>query len=104
MKNNEQKLGITNRSTVSAPSSPPFMFGESTVIKEWRSKIVTWVAGLAYSLTGFGILIGIWAIVATFTTDFPGPQTTLKVLYQMLLDPFYVYGPNDMGIGLQLWS
>jgi nitrate/nitrite transport system permease protein len=22
----------------------------------------------------------------------------------MLLDPFYVYGPNDMGIGVQLWS
>ncbi|MEX2234511.1 MAG: nitrate ABC transporter permease [Cyclobacteriaceae bacterium] len=104
MKSNEQKLGITTGSTGSTPSAFTFIFRESAITKEWQRKIFSWAAGLGYSLTGFGILIGVWAVLAAMTADFPGPQTTLKVLYQMLLDPFYVYGPNDMGIGVQLWS
>lgn len=67
---------------------------------------VLFSAGISfgYTLLGFGILIVIWAGVASVAESFPGPLATLKVLWEMLTDPFYVYGPNDMGIGLQLWS
>ena len=59
---------------------------------------------LGYTLLGFSLLMALWAVVAAATESFPGPLATLKVLCEMLMDPFYVYGPNDMGIGLQLWS
>ena len=62
------------------------------------------LASLGYTLAGFAILISIWAVVAMMATDFPTPQATLKVFWTLLIDPFYVYGPNDMGIGIQLWS
>jgi nitrate/nitrite transport system permease protein len=94
MKSNEQPLSMATN----APSSGPFFSAEQ------RQRIYYALSGLLYSLIGVGIMIFGWALVAAFTTDFPGPGATMKVLYEMLLDPFYVYGPNDMGIGLQLWS
>lgn len=101
MTSKEQKPGVSNRlgSSLSSLQGSDF-----TSLKEWKQRMFSWASALAYSMTGFSILLGIWAIIAAATTDFPGPRSTLKVLYEMLLDPFYVYGPNDMGIGLQLWS
>lgn len=66
----------------------------------WRSGLVS----VAYLVAGLSLLAGVWALVAWWTEDFPGPVSTIKVLLAMVADPFYVYGPNDMGIGLQLWS
>lgn len=97
----EQKPGVKNRVAV-LPSS--LGGSDFTLLREWKQRMLSGASALAYSMTGFSILLGIWAIIAAVTTDFPGPRPTLKVLYEMLLDPFYVYGPNDMGIGLQLWS
>lgn len=76
------------------------------VSRAWRLKTgLTKLAGrLVYSLAGFSLMLLAWAVVATWTPDFPGPRATMVVLYEMLADPFYVYGPNDMGIGHQLWS
>jgi nitrate/nitrite transport system permease protein len=59
----------------------------------------------AFTLGGFGILLIIWYIISKLTTDaLPGPYATLSVLWEMLKDPFYDYGPNDKGIALQLFS
>lgn len=47
----------------------------------------------------------IWSIVAKITNyEIPGPVATWAVFFEMLKDPFYDYGPNDKGIGIQLWS
>jgi nitrate/nitrite transport system permease protein len=104
MKTDEKKIRSTDGSTMPPPFPASFVLREPRVFGEWIRRVRSWASALGYSLTGFGILIGAWSLIASITTDFPGPQSTLKVLYQMLLDPFYVYGPNDMGIGLQLWS
>jgi nitrate/nitrite transport system permease protein len=85
--------------------SPSSVWGGHLLwLKEVKQTMFSCASALAYSMIGFSILLGIWAIIAAVTIDFPGPRSTLKVLYEMLTDPFYVYGPNDMGIGLQLWS
>ena len=56
---------------------------------------------------GLGLFImgGLWELLS-FTTKnaLPGPIDTLTVLYEMISDPFYDYGPNDKGIGLQLFN
>lgn len=56
-------------------------------------------------LAGVGLLIfsGFWSLLSAYTENaLPGPIATLTVLKEMLSDPFYDYGPNDKGIGLQL--
>ena len=36
------------------------------------------------------------------TTPMPGPSAIGKRLFELLADPFYVRGPNDQGIGVQI--
>ncbi|MCI9843227.1 nitrate ABC transporter permease [Flavobacterium pectinovorum] len=58
-------------------------------------------------LAGIGVLIfiGFWSLLSSYTKDaLPGPLATFTVLKEMLSDPFYDYGPNDKGIGLQLFN
>jgi nitrate/nitrite transport system permease protein len=60
---------------------------------------------LFYSVAGFGVLIGFWYIVSLITKgELPTPLATFQVLWELLKDPFYDYGPNDKGIALQLGS
>ncbi|MFV5689485.1 nitrate ABC transporter permease [Flavobacterium sp. LT1R49] len=58
-------------------------------------------------LAGVGLFVfgGFWSLLSYYTKDaLPGPIATLTVLKEMLSDPFYDYGPNDKGIGLQLFN
>lgn len=100
MNSNDQKLsvGASANSSVNVLSISPARW------TAWRQRVASWMTAFLYLLMGFAILISIWGLVAYLSADFPGPRATLRVLYTMLADPFYVYGPNDMGIGLQLWS
>ena len=59
------------------------------------------------SLAGIGLLIfiGFWSLLSYYTKGaLPSPKATFTVLYEMIHDPFYDYGPNDKGIGLQLFK
>ena len=54
---------------------------------------------------GLSVFIGFWSLISYYTKyELPGPLATLTVLFDMIKDPFYDYGPNDKGIGLQLFS
>lgn len=56
----------------------------------------------AIGLIAFG---GFWSLLSAYTENaLPGPVATLTVLKEMISDPFYDYGPNDKGIGLQLFN
>jgi nitrate/nitrite transport system permease protein len=67
------------------------------------SKLLNVLTGLLFNILGFGVLIGIWYGVSILTDNaLPTPAATLAVLWEMIKDPFYDYGPNDKGIGLQL--
>lgn len=60
--------------------------------------------GTVYFLISMLILLGIWQLVTFITkSEIPGPLQTWAVFSEMLAEPFYDYGPNDKGIGLQLW-
>ncbi len=59
--------------------------------------------GLA--ILGLLLFAGFWSFISKYTNnELPGPVATLTVLIEMLSDPFYDYGPNDKGIGLQLFN
>jgi nitrate/nitrite transport system permease protein len=50
-------------------------------------------------LFGFGLLLGIWALVAMKNASIPGPMQTWDAAAKLFADPFYSNGPNDQGIG-----
>ena len=58
-----------------------------------------------FALIGLVFFGGFWSLLSSYTEGaLPGPVATLTVLKEMLSDPFYDYGPNDKGIGLQLFN
>jgi nitrate/nitrite transport system permease protein len=60
---------------------------------------------LGYTFAGFTLLFVFWAIISAATGyQLPGPLAVLKVLWQLLSNPFYDNGPNDKGIAIQLAS
>ncbi|MNX80412.1 Bicarbonate transport system permease protein CmpB [compost metagenome] len=58
-----------------------------------------------FAVLGLLLFGGFWSLLSLYTeAALPGPTATMTVLKEMLSDPFYDYGPNDKGIGLQLFS
>jgi nitrate/nitrite transport system permease protein len=71
----------------------------------WMHRVRQFGISLGYTLAGFALLFVFWAIVSAATGyQLPGPLAVLKVLWQLLSNPFYDNGPNDKGIGIQLAS
>ena len=62
----------------------------------WALKALSPVAGLA-------LLIGIWALLTMKSTTFPTPLQTWDAAVVLFSDPFYSNGPNDQGIGWNIW-
>ena len=63
------------------------------------------LAATAYTLGGFLVLGVIWMIASGVAgKDLSTPFATLGVAWQLVSNPFYDKGPNDKGIGLQLFS
>jgi len=58
----------------------------------------------ALALLGFAGLVGFWALVTRFSADLPTPTDGFDALKTLLSSPFHDSGPNDKGIGLQLWT
>lgn len=63
------------------------------------------LVNLAYSVAGFGLLIGFWYIISVASGgELPSPAATFTVFWDLVKDPFYDLGPNDKGIAVQLLS
>lgn len=74
-------------------------------IKEFLSLMVEKSKSIFFAALGLIIFGGLWEALSAYTENaLPTPIVTLTVLKEMVLDPFYDYGPNDKGIGLQLFK
>lgn len=82
--------------------------GNTFSTSEWAviwNKTVLILKNAFYSLLGFALLVGFWNLISIVTKgEIPTPAATFTVLWELLKDPFYDYGPNDKGIALQLYS
>ena len=68
-----------------------------------RDVWVNIVRGVALPMLTFTIVIGVWLFIHTHVVkDIPSPLTTWHKAVEILSDPFYDNGPNDMGIAWQL--
>ena len=56
-------------------------------------------------VAGLGFLLGVWSLISmTSTNNFPGPQATFIQAIDVFSNPFYSNGPNDQGVGWNIWS
>jgi len=53
---------------------------------------------------GLAMLVLIWAIIAEKNTSLPSPWVTLQEAIKLFSDPFYQNGPNDQGIGWNIYA
>ena len=53
-------------------------------------------------ILGFALFIAVWAAVAQVTKGIPGPSSTFVAAVKLFSDPFYIAGPNDVGIGWKI--
>ncbi|HEX4501122.1 MAG TPA: nitrate ABC transporter permease [Scandinavium sp.] len=51
------------------------------------------------AILGAFVLLAFWQIAAITSKGFPTPEKTWEAAKVIFADPFYVAGPNDMGIG-----
>lgn len=58
---------------------------------------------LGWGGVGGGVLIGIWALAASRSPDLPTPAEGWAAITRLMSSPFHDNGPNDKGIGLQLF-
>lgn len=78
---------------------------ENSKLKLILTSVLFKAKSIAFASLGLFVFAGFWSLLSYYTKDaLPGPKATLTVLYEMISDPFYDYGPNDKGIGLQLFS
>ncbi|WP_348800185.1 nitrate ABC transporter permease [Flavobacterium adhaerens] len=92
-----------------APNSSSLSNTFGGVIKKKRLKkatrfLVEKAKSIGFATIGLAVFCGFWSLLSQYTKEaLPGPLATWTVLKEMLSDPFYDYGPNDKGIGLQLF-
>lgn len=53
-------------------------------------------------ILGFALFIAVWAAVAQVTKGIPGPSSTFVAAVKLFSNPFYIAGPNDVGIGWKI--
>ncbi len=99
-----ETLTIENIENTNA-TAKPLKKKKKSVAKFERKASIEKAKSIFFTFFGLFIMGGIWELVGFVTEKaLPGPIETLTVLYEMLADPFYDYGPNDKGIGLLLFN
>ena len=56
------------------------------------------------AILGLGMFITLWGLITQTSDNLPGPIKTWHSAVQLFSDPFYQKGPNDQGIGWNIWS
>lgn len=70
---------------------------------DWKNVGTELVKKSLAMVLSIAMLLTIWTLVATQTDGFPGPVVTWEEAKILFADPFYVNGPNDMGIGWNIF-
>jgi len=65
----------------------------------WRERVESVVRAALGPLAGFALFVLIWQSISMMIPDIPTPGVTWASARELFADPFYVNGPNDMGIG-----
>lgn len=69
----------------------------------WKNGLMNLLRKTGYLVGSMALLLLLWEITSRLSGKaLPGPMGTMAVFWDLVSNPFYDYGPNDKGIGLQL--
>jgi nitrate/nitrite transport system permease protein len=70
---------------------------------DWSAITAELIKNTLATIISMGLLIALWTFIASITENFPGPSATWEEAKMLFSDPFYSNGPNDMGIGWNIY-
>ncbi|BEN49639.1 nitrate ABC transporter, permease protein [Serratia marcescens] len=70
-----------------------------TFIVRLRASVRRFMQKMIPAILGAFVLLLLWQIAASSSKGFPTPAQTWEAAKVIFADPFYINGPNDMGIG-----
>lgn len=74
---------------------------ERPEVQEWLRRFF---GALIPPVIGLTVFLGAWALLASSTDYLPGPGKTWQAAKLLFAHPFYVNGPNDMGVGWNVYN
>jgi len=74
---------------------------ERPEVQEWLRRFF---AALIPPVIGMAIFLAAWSLVAAGTDYLPGPMKTWEAARLLFAHPFYINGPNDMGVGWNVFN
>jgi nitrate/nitrite transport system permease protein len=91
---------MTDASALKTAPAKPVVPATSKINIDWGA----WAVKILAPMGGMALLVGIWAML-TMKGDgsFPTPKETWDAAVILFSDPFYDNGPNDQGIGWNVW-
>ena len=89
--------------TSSAPATTE-VSGRSVWLGRGSHLLANMLGQVVPPLLGFVGLIAVWAFASQHAAYLPGPMKTWDAARLLFADPFYVNGPNDVGVGWLLLS
>lgn len=69
-----------------------------------QAQLKTWGMALLPRVIGIALLLLIWSIISEKNPDLPSPWFTYQEAVKVFADPFYQKGPNDQGIGWNIFA
>ncbi|PBI79261.1 nitrate ABC transporter, permease protein [Rahnella victoriana] len=79
--------------------APPVVSVKAPVTGRVHGVLRRWLQQGIPALLGVIVLIALWQVAALSSKGFPTPLKTWDAAKVIFADPFYIAGPNDMGIG-----
>ncbi len=98
----EKRIPMSSGKTIPHPQimadiTPQSRIPGITIIKAILTKLLP-------PLLGIFLLVFIWAIISNTNSSIPSPLTTWSSAVKLFADPFYRNGPNDQGIGWNVFA
>ncbi|MFS2057497.1 nitrate ABC transporter permease [Kosakonia cowanii] len=81
-----------------APQAAPLV-AKRAPVNRLRSMLQRFITAAIPGLLGAIVLITLWQVAALNSKGFPTPLQTWEAAKTLFAEPFYIDGPNDMGIG-----
>ena len=103
---NEQRMPAKNsaKDDVEVSNLQPLQAYQQQKKAKQKITFAPFLLHLSAPLFGIALLVLIWEIIAVKNGSFPSPWVTLQEAIKIFSDPFYQKGPNDQGIGWNIYA
>ncbi|MBC3927824.1 nitrate ABC transporter permease [Undibacterium sp. CY21W] len=95
---------VTATTTVAAVTAGTVANTAAAPVKQVQRSFRPLLLKVLPPLFGIALMVLIWSIIAVKDSSFPSPWVTLQEAIKVFSDPFYQNGPNDQGIGWNIYA